>query len=205
MRRAILPLYLFLTFVPAGCGGSSKSLVNNNPGVFVSVLPAAPSLTVGDPLQLQVVPSPYGNNLVPTPTGTWTSSDTTVVTVSSGGLLFGIAEGSATVTFLCSSCPSVDVPVTVNPRASSLAITPSNATINAGSSFQFAANGIVNGKQQDLTNVGLWSIDNSLGGAASITGGLLTTDTGAVSTQTVIQVTVTYGGLKATVPAFVNP
>ncbi len=205
MRRPcfLFPLCLVLTFVLAGCGGSNSAM--NLQGTSVSVVPASPSLRVGDVLQLYVVPNSLGYNPVPTPTGSWSSTDTEIVKVNSNGLITGVSEGNVIVTFVCSTCPSVQVPVTVTPRASSLTINPLTATVNSGDTFQFSAAGVIDGKQQDVTNVAFWTLDNSLFGSATIVQGLLTIDPGAVTQQTVIQVTVSYGGLKASAPVFVNP
>jgi hypothetical protein len=170
------------------------------------VIPAAPTVTVGNPLQLQVVANnSSGVNQGTTPSGTWSSSDTEVVKVSSNGLLLGIGQGFAIVTFSCSTCQPVDVPVTVIPNVTSLTISPTTATMNSGTSFQFAAAGVVDGKQQDVTNLAFWTIDKSLGGAATIGAGLLTVDSGAVTMQTVVTVTASYGGLRVSAPVFVNP
>lgn len=171
----------------------------------MSVTPAAPMLRVSDSLQLHVVASSNGTIPVPAPTGSWSSSDVAIAKVSSNGLLYGTGEGVATVTFRCSSCPWIDVPVTVTPRLSSLTMRPTNATVNSGSSFQFTATGVVDGADRDVSGVASWSLDNTLQGAASIDAGLLTIDNGAVSTQTVIVVTASYAGLKTSTPVFVNP
>jgi hypothetical protein len=77
--------------------------------------------------------------------------------------------------------------------------------MNAGTSFQFSATAVIDGKDQDVTSLADWSIDNSLLQHATISTGLLAVDAGAVTTQTVIHVTVSYAGLKAAAPVFVNP
>ena len=166
--------------------------------------PAAPSLMVGNALQLHAVAFSNGSNQDITQKGSWTSSDVTVVKVNSQGVLLGAGQGFATVTF-ASAGESIDVGVTVVPRASSLTILPTSASIKSGSSFQFAAAGVIDGKEQDLTGLAVWTVDNSLLGSALVNGGLLTIDPGAVTTQTVIQVTASYGGLKASAAVFVNP
>lgn len=203
MRRALFPLCLLLTFVLAGCGGSSNSTINQ--GTSLSVQPTAATLRVGDVLQLQAVAFSIQTNQTTTPKGSWSSSDAKVVTVNSDGLLLSTGEGGATVTFASSAGQSVDVAVAVTPRVSSLTINPINTIINSGSSFQFAAAGVIDGKEQDVTNLAAWSLDNSLGGTASIGSGLLLTGKGAITTRTTIQVTVSYGGFKAAAVVFVNP
>jgi hypothetical protein len=160
---------------------------------------------VGDALQLHAVAFSIGTKQDITQKGSWTSSDVEIVKVNAQGVLLGTGQGFATVTFISSSGQSIDVGVTVTPRASSLTISPTSAPIHSGSSFQFAAAGVIDGKEQDLTSLAVWSLDNSLMGSALIDGGLLTIEPGAVTTQTVIQVTASYGGLKASAVVFVNP
>jgi Bacterial Ig-like domain (group 2) len=202
LPRTLSPLFLLLMSVLVGCGGSANPAMNQ--GTSLSVIPATASLRVGDVLQLHAVAYSIETNQGITPKGSWSSSDAEIASVNSDGLLLGTSEGNATVTFV-SSGQSIDVAVAVTPRASSLTISPISASIKSGSSFQFAAAGVVDGKEQDLTSVAVWTLDNSLLGSASIDGGLLLTDTGAVTTQTLIHVTVSYGGLKASAPVFVNP
>ena len=191
MQRAFFPLCLLLASVLVGCGSSANSAMNNQ-GTSVSVYPAAPSLMVGDALQLHAVAFSIGTKQDITQKGSWTSSDADVVKVNSQGVLLGTSQGFATVTFVSSSGQSIDVGATVLPRASSFTMSPTSATIKSGSSFQFAAAGVVDGKEQDLTSLTVWTLDNSLLGSALIDGGLLTIDPGAVTTQTVIQVTGSY-------------
>jgi hypothetical protein len=209
LRRAFFPLCLLLTAILLACillacGGSNSAM--NGQGTSISIVPATPSLRVDDVLQLQAVANSVGTSLVVTPpTGTWSSSDTGIVKVNPNGLLFGISPGNATVNFACSICQGVFVGVTVTPRATSLAISPLNANVNSGSTFQFDASGVIDGTEQEVTNLAVWTLDNSLMGNATIVAGLLSINPGAVMQQTVIQVTVSYGGLKASAPVFVNP
>ena len=213
MRR-FFPLFLLLTSVLAGCGGGSANYPVYNPGGTVTVIPAAASLMVGNALQLQaeVVTTDLNQvTTVTTPKGSWSSADAQIVKVNSNGLLLGISPGNTVVTFTCSSsCQSVDVGVTVTPRATSLTIRPPTATINAGDSLQFAAIAVIGGSEQDVTGEANWSLNNYLGGGAIIYSGLLDpglleTLPGSVMTPTVIQVTVSFGGLNAAAPVLVNP
>lgn len=205
MRRAYLPLCLLLASVLAGCGGASSPATSNQTGTSVSVNPAAASLIVGGALQLRAVATSNATGQSTTATGSWSSSDEGVVEVNSNGFLLATGEGIATVTFLCSSCQPIEIPVTVTPRAFSLTVSPINATVLSGGSLQLAAAGLVDGKQQDVTNLATWSLNNSLAGAATITEGLLAIGPPGVTTQTIIVVTASFGGLQASAPVFVKP
>lgn len=203
MRRVFFLVCLLFTLVLAGCGGSTNSAITQQSDLTVQ--PTAATLRVGDVLQLQATAFSVETNQTTTPAGSWSSTDPTIVKVNSDGLLLGTGEGGATVTFVSSSGQSVGVVVSVTPRVTSLTISPINAAVKSGSSFQFTASGIVDGKEQDVTNLAVWGLDNTLEGTASVSTGLLVTGSGSVTAQTVIQVTVSYGGLQASAPAFVNP
>lgn len=203
MRRALFPVCFLMMFVLAGCGAPPDAGINQD--TSLSVHPAMATLRVGDTLQLQATIFSAWTNETTTPKGSWSSSDPGIVKVDSSGMLFATAEGGATVTFLSSSGESAAATVGVTPKASSVTIAPKSATINSGSSFQFSATAVIDGKDQDVTNLADWSLDNSLFGLASVSNGLVEVSSGAVSTQTVIHITVSYAGFKAAAPVFVNP
>src|SRR5262249_50238637 len=94
-----------------GVTGSTPVTVKAAPLVSISVAPAAASIAVGASVQYSAVPS-YADNTSATITGqcTWTSSDTSVVGVTTGGgmgppgppmgmggLATGLAPGMTTI------------------------------------------------------------------------------------------------------------
>lgn len=67
-----------------------------------------------------------------TASATWTSSDETVATVSTGGLVTGVAEGTATITATAqgqSDTCAVTVPA---PVAEGMTVDPATADVPAG-------------------------------------------------------------------------
>ena len=70
--------------------------VDSIPLVGVTVTPSSDTITVGDTLQLTTTFDPTDATDT---TGVWSSSNDSISTVSSSGLVTGIAEGSATITF----------------------------------------------------------------------------------------------------------
>jgi uncharacterized protein YjdB len=66
------------------------------PLVGVTVTPSSGTINVGDTLQLTTTFDPTGAT---DKTGVWSSSDNSISTVNSSGLVTGIAEGSVTITF----------------------------------------------------------------------------------------------------------
>ncbi|HUF50970.1 MAG TPA: Ig-like domain-containing protein, partial [Longimicrobiales bacterium] len=64
----------------------------------VTVSPATASITVGSSRQLTATPRDAAGNALTGRAVTWSSSNTAVATVSSTGLVSGVAQGSATIT-----------------------------------------------------------------------------------------------------------
>src|SRR5437016_2553082 len=68
------------------------------PVASVAVAPTTTSLTVGQTAQLSATPKDSGGSVLPGRTVTWASSNTSMATVSSSGLVKGVAAGTATIT-----------------------------------------------------------------------------------------------------------
>lgn len=86
-----------------GVTGKVTSVVTPAPPVSIQVTAATPSLPVGGTLQLTVIGTfPNGSNQTLTDTVTWSSSVTTVATISnaasSNGLVTAVGVGSTTIT-----------------------------------------------------------------------------------------------------------
>jgi hypothetical protein len=79
---------------------------------------------------------------------TWQSSDTTVATVSSNGLVFAVNDGIADITATDKAHPSITAKVTVSVAA--LEIAPAGATISAGTSTQFTATAVFSGATSSI-------------------------------------------------------
>src|SRR5439155_9078696 len=68
------------------------------PVASVAVSPPTPSLPVGGTVQLTAAPQDSAGNALSGRTVTWATSDATVASVSTTGLVTGVAVGSATIT-----------------------------------------------------------------------------------------------------------
>src|SRR5207244_2307372 len=68
------------------------------PVASVSVSPASASVSVGQTVQFVATPKDANGNALTGRTVTWGSSNSSVATVSGGGLASGVATGSATIT-----------------------------------------------------------------------------------------------------------
>lgn len=81
--------YTFTVTDTMGCTAINTTAVNINPLPVVSAISGSSTLCVGS-----------STTFTDTATsGTWSSSDLAIATVSSGGVVFGVSSGSATITF----------------------------------------------------------------------------------------------------------
>ncbi len=121
----------------------------------------------------------------------WSSSVTTVATISSTGLVTGVGIGQTTIARASGSVNgSTTVTVTLA-GLSSIQITPITTSITAGNQQQYLAIGTANGKQVNLNGAGdlNWSIDNTDGSLIGIDNtGLVATDS-TITGQQIVHVT----------------
>ncbi len=99
-----------------------------------------------------------------TPLGTWSSGSVGIATVNSGGVVTGVANGSAVISYTVGGCSALKT-VSVNGPA---AITPHNPTICSGG---------ITVSLSDATSGGTWT--SSLISVATVTSGGLVTSVGA--------------------------
>src|SRR5690606_37894725 len=122
--------------------GSASVTVSAMPVGSVTVSPAQASVPAGTTVQLTAEVKGAGGDVLDDPAVRWSSSDTTVATVSTSGLVTGVAAGTATIA-AASGDESGSAEVTVTPSSSSVArveISPSADTLDAlGSKVQFSA------------------------------------------------------------------
>ncbi len=113
-----------------------------------------------------------------TPAGTWSSSNTSVATINSGGLVTGMGVGSVNISYTNTFGCSVTKPVTVNTTPS--AIVPSSPQVCVGSTIGLS----------DAVTGGAWASNNtaiatiSSGGVATGVAGGTTTITYSIGTCT---------------------
>lgn len=139
----------------------------------------------------------------------WSSSDPTVATAAAGGVVGGVAPGTATITALYtgpglpSSGISGSAPVTVSGQVVSIAVSPATATIPLGNTEQFSATGTYADGTTSTLTAATWSSSDS--GVATVTGGLASsTGQGSVTISATVGSTGGSAGLTVTAPALVS-
>ncbi len=105
----------------------------------VSVEPAAVALdALRDTLRLRATVRDAVGAPLPNVPVSWTSSDTSVATISETGLVTAMARGATTLTVRGDTVKAT-VAVTITQTAASVAISPKSATVQQGSTVQLSA------------------------------------------------------------------
>src|SRR5213596_3599525 len=95
---AIAPGSATITATSEGQSGTAAITVTSVPVASVTVSPASASVQAGQTVQLTATPKDVNGNPLTGRTITWASSNTSVATVNSSGLVSGVVAGSATIT-----------------------------------------------------------------------------------------------------------
>src|SRR6266576_2954436 len=128
-----------ITATSEGKAGSAAVTVTPVPVASVAVSPATASIRVAQTVQLTATPKDSAGGTLAGRTVTWRSSDTTVATVSPGGLVTGLAPGSASIT-ATSEGKSSTAAITVTPiPVASVAVAPATASLTVGQTAQLTA------------------------------------------------------------------
>jgi trimeric autotransporter adhesin len=154
---------LCLGLLPA-CSTNSPSKTSTQPTLTsIQITLTTPSVAAGLPDQLTAT-GEYsdGSSQNLTASVTWTSSDTSVATVSATGVVTTLAQGSAKITGTLSSVNG-SITLTVNaPAITALAVSSTSASIARGTTVQFTATGtLTNGTTENATGLVTWSSSNS--------------------------------------------
>ncbi len=138
----------------------------------IAVAPVTATVTTGETQQFAATATySDGSTAAVTSTATWSSSDTNEATVNSGGLAKGVGAGVATITATLDGV-SGSAALTVQAAAvTSIAVTPANASFDAGSTEQFTATAQYNnGSTANVTSSATWSSSDTSVATISATG-----------------------------------
>ncbi len=208
-------------------GVSCTGFFQNPTLTTITIDPPTPSINQGATQQLTATGT-YQDSSTSTLTGgtscsgntvCWSSSDTTVATISTGGLLTGVAQGTATITAASgaitgTTTATVDLTNVTNfqvcegtfgaTTSCSSGSTPLtwNLPNTTGTSQTFIAQGSSNGQTVDLTASSTWTVPSNAAGITCTNSGTspeTCADDGTATAGT-YSVVVTYGsnGLTAT-------
>jgi hypothetical protein len=155
-----------------GLAVSCKGFFQNPTITSVTIEPSTPSVSQASTEQLNAEGTDtQGNSYTltggTTCTGTtvcWSSSDTTIATITSGGLLKGISVGSATITANSGTASATASATVTLGDVTALTVKPGSTTLPVSSTatvcFTVTAT-LSNGPQQDVTATATWVSNNT--------------------------------------------
>jgi uncharacterized protein YjdB len=156
----------------AGMGGAGGTMVTATL-TSIAVTPAMPTLAMGATQQLSATGTySDGSNKDLTAMVTWTSGTAANATVSTGGLVTGVAKGTSMITAAMGTIMgSTTVTVTQPPAIVSIALTPTSPTIAKGTTQQFTATATFDdGTTKDISATATWASDTAAAATVSATG-----------------------------------
>ena len=118
-----------VTVIPAGPG----------PVATISVSPSSATVNVAWSTTLTATARDANGTVIPGAPIAWSSSDIAVATVSSGGVVTGVAPGSATITATSGGVTGIASIAVQFAPVNRIVVTPTNPSINAGQSVQLTA------------------------------------------------------------------
>jgi uncharacterized protein YjdB len=154
------------------------------PVASVTVAPASATVSVGSTQQLTATTRDAGGNVLTGRAVTWSSSNTSVATVSASGLVTAQAGGTATIT-ATSEGKSGTASITVNGSSAvaTVGVAPATATVAVGGTRQYTAT-LRDAQGNVLTGRTVtWSSSNTAVATVSASG-LVTAQAGGTATIT---------------------
>jgi uncharacterized protein YjdB len=193
----------------AGCGSSTSSIAPRTLA-SLAITPANISVTVGNTQQLTATGT-YSDHTTGNLTSsvTWTSSDTSVMTVNSAGLATGVAPGTAMITANSGSI-NTHTNLTASPALVSIAVTPAAQSVLVNATQQFTATGTyADSSHADISSTVTWSSSdttlatvNAAGLATGVAAGNITVQAalGSIHGSTTLTVNPILVSLTVTAP-----
>ena len=124
---------------PGGVADTAVVTVTPAPVTSVMVTPTSASVLQGQTLQLTATIKDSAGNVLSGRAVTWTSSDASVATVSSSGLVGAVAAGSVTITATSEGRSGTAAIVVANTPVASVVVSPASAGVLVGGTVQLAA------------------------------------------------------------------
>ena len=181
-----------ITASSGGQSGTASVSVTDAAVASVTLTPGTASLTPGQTVQLSATAKDASGNTLTGRSVTWSSTPSSVTTVSATGLVTAVATGSATITATIGGKSGTATVSVGQPGVASVAVTPTSASIGVGQNTQLTPRAL-SASGTTLTGVTYgWSSANT--GTATVSSTGFVTGVAAGSTT----ITVSAGGKTAT-------
>ena len=188
-----------ITATSEGVSGSATVTVTRVPVATVSITPASGTVTVGQTATLSAGVKDANGVVVSDRVVVWSSSDSRIVTVSTSGVVRGVAPGLAVITATSEGVSGTAAVAVVSVAVGRVTVLPTSVIVRRGATTLLTATvSDVNGAVMPDQQVG-WSSSNTAVASVSATG-VVTGN--AVGTATI---TATSGGKSATAAVTVQP
>lgn len=137
----VAPGSVTITARSEGQAGTAVVTVQAQPApvATITLSPAAPAINVGATQQLTATLRDAQGNILTGRAVTWETSAAGVATVSSSGLVAGVAVGTATITARSEGQAGSTVVTVQLPPVASIAVTPASPSIAVGATVQLSA------------------------------------------------------------------
>jgi uncharacterized protein YjdB len=123
----------------SGNADTATVIVTDTAVASISVTPASADVQVGATVQLTAVVHDSNGNALSGRTVSWTTSASSIATVSETGLVSGVSEGDATITATVEGKQSTAAVRVLRVPVASVAVSPPSASIEAGRTVQLSA------------------------------------------------------------------
>ena len=184
-----------ITATSEGKSGTATVTVTLAPVASITVTPATASVVVGQTTTLSATTKDAAGNVLTGRTITWTSGTNSIATVSSSGVVTGVAAGTVLITATSEGrSASATVTVTQPVPVATVTVTPSDATISVGQTRTLtavtkdASGNVLTGR------VVTWTSSNTQIATVSSTGVV----TGVKKSNTPVTITATSEGKSGT-------
>jgi len=159
-----------ITATSEGKSGSVTLTVSTTPVASVKVAPSTASLNVGANLTLVGSAFDAGSAPLPGRVFAWSSANAAIATVSTLGVVHGMAAGTVTITGTSEGKSATATITVIVPPVASVTVTPNPATVGLGDSLQLTAT-LKDGSGNVLTGRAVtWQSTNSVVASVSNTG-----------------------------------
>jgi hypothetical protein len=163
----------FAALLTLGLAVSCKGFFQNPTITSITINPSNPSVSQASTEQLNASGTDSTGNSYTLTGGTtcsgtsvcWSSSDTTIATITSGGLLKGISVGSATITANSGTASATASATVTLGDVTALTVTPGSTSLPVSSTattcFTAKATLSTGGPEQDVTATATWISNNT--------------------------------------------
>jgi trimeric autotransporter adhesin len=196
-RKKLRLLGAFAALLSLALAVGCKGFFQNPTLTTITVGPPTPSIAQGTSLQMSATGTYNDGSMNTLTSGVfWSSSDSTIASISSSGVMKGQSVGSATITASVGAISGTTSVTITLANLVSIAITPTSPTILEGQTQQFVAEGTVSGGgTTTITDSVTWNSSNTNAGTIDSTGlfTAVTAVTGSVQTT----ITATSGNITS--------